>query len=144
MTKTSGFKQARVPATMLRTTALAMALIAQTSLAHGETIDLTCASTGGGSSFLFPSANIRLLVETSGSTVTEISDGGAGHLKSNPLAAAISNQFIKYSGPLPGNSDYSLMGTLDRSAGTLRRTIRDPTGAADGNNYMCRRATQKF
>jgi hypothetical protein len=142
MVPESGFKLASVPATLLRSAALAIALFVSASPAQSETLDLTCVSTGAGDSFLFPNPNIRLLIDTGSSTVTEISVGGAG--QSNPLAATISDQFIKYSGPLPGNSDYSLIGTLDRVAGTLGRTIRIPTGGAASLNYACRRATQKF
>lgn len=138
----SRFFRASFSATLLRSAALAISLLVLVSPAHSATLDLACVSTGAGDSFLFPNPNIRLLIDTDGSTVTEISIEGPG--QSNPLAATISDQFIKYSGPLPGNSDYSLVGTLDRIAGTLGRTIKIPTGGAASQNYACRRATQKF
>lgn len=142
MTTKSGFFHASFSTAALRSAVLAMALIMQASPARSETLDLACVSTGAGDSFLFPNPNIRLLIDTGRSTVIEISIEGAG--QSNPLAATISDQFIRYSGPLPGNSDYSLVGTLDRVAGTLGRTIKIPTGGGAGQNYACRRATQKF
>jgi hypothetical protein len=138
MAPLSRFFQASFSAALLRSAALAIALLVPASPARSETLDLACASTGAGDSFYFPNPNIRLLIDTGRSTVTEISIEGAG--QSNPLAATISDQLIKYSGPLPGNSDYSLVGTLDRIAGTLSRTIK---GVAS-HNYACRRATQKF
>ena len=143
MVQASGFFRENFSATLLRSAALALLVLA--SPARSETIDLTCTSTGAGPSFLFPGANVRLLIDTGGSTVTEIrNEGGSGAFKSDPLAAKVSDQFIEYSGPLPGNSDYWLMGTLDRIVGTLRRTIRYPRGGVESDNYACRRATQKF
>lgn len=117
--------------------ALAIAFLVLASPVRSETIDLTCALTGEGN------VTIRLLIDTDRRAVTEISVGAFGPSTSDPLTATISDQFIKYSGPLPGNNAYSCEGTLDRIAGTLNRTIR-------GGNYFsqqsfaCRRATQKF
>lgn len=140
MAPKSRFFHASFSATLLRSGALAIALLVLASPARSETIDLACASTSE------DGVAIRLLIDTDHSTVTEIRVGANGPFKSNPYTAKISDQFINYSGPLAGNSDYSFEGTLDRIAGTLNGTILPGPGKSYSSrqSFACRRATQKF
>ena len=133
MAPESRFFRASFPTALLPSAALAIALIVQASPARSEMIDLTCASTGEGGGAM------RLLVDTDRSTGTEIRVVGLGPFKSDPYAATISAQFIKYEGRFPGNQNYDYTATLDRIAGTL---ISGRFGHPQ--TYACRRATQKF
>lgn len=106
--------------TFFRAVLLSLASAALATPAHSEIIDVTCASAGD-------SGEVEMRV------------GGRGPFKTEPYAATISAQYIRYEGRFPGNQNYEYTATLDRVAGTL---VSGRFGYPQ--TYACRRGTQKF
>lgn len=128
----SSFQANSLPALLL---GAAIALLVQASPARSEMLDVSCAGNSG---------TVRLVIDTSRSTVTQISTGANGPSSSAPYPAKTTDQFIKFSGPLSGNSNYSVEGILDRVAGTFSNTTIWPSGNRVLETFACRRATQQF
>jgi hypothetical protein len=137
MVQISRFFQASFPATLLRSTALAIALIVLASPARSEMIDLTCAGTESSSN-----SNVRIQIDTEQRTVVETWGTGTAQYRTT----MISDQFIKFSDQnMHDSDDVFSEGTLDRIAGTLSINSTNSKGFIfSSNRWTCRRATQKF
>lgn len=148
MAPKSRFFHASFSATLLRSGALAIALLVQASPARSETLDLACANTheSGGT--------IRLQIDTERRNFTAVADFAnwpvvitrpSGDSRYN--ITTISDQFIKFTDKRAGSYEERTgnyrEGTLDRIAGTLHLEDFRP-GLTIPSDWACRRATQKF
>lgn len=131
MTPHFGFFQASFPAALLRSVALAIALLMQASPARSESIDLACTADGGHSA--------RILIDTDNRSVAWVGESGP----SQQVVTMMSEQFIKF-GDKRGYDQISSEMTIDRVAGTmfLEQTYQGRQHAT--LRFVCRRATRKF
>jgi len=148
MVKKSIFFQASFPTLLLRSAALAIALLVLASPARSETLDLACANTheSGGT--------IRLQIDTGRRNFTAVADSAnwpvvitrpSGDSRYN--ITTISDQFIKFTDKTAGSYEERTgnygEGTLDRIAGSLHFEDFRP-GLTIPSDWVCRRATKKF
>jgi hypothetical protein len=119
----------RVISVLLRSAALVIAVIAQSSPVRSEVLDLFCVETKEGNR-----TGMRLLIDTTRRSVEQSYTDG----RSYQHVATISDQFIRFSerGGLG-----SIETTIDRIAGTAHiKSI----GSGAETSFECRRATKKF
>ena len=147
MVQISRFFQARFPATLLRSTGLAIALIVLASPARSETLDLACATTDR-------DYNIRIQIDTDRRNITAVADFAnwpvvitRANGDSRYIITTISDQFIKFTDKTAGSYEERAgnygEGTLDRIAGTLHFE-NFSSGSTSRSDWACRRATKKF
>ncbi len=145
MAPVSRYIQTSFSTAVLRSAALAIALIVPASPAHSETLDLSGANTresGGG---------IPLHVYTDRRNITAVADFANWPVViTSPSGGdtryhitTISDQFIKFTEKRTGSTDNLIgEGTLDRIAGTLH--LKDFFDLTVPSDWACRRATKKF
>ena len=143
MVQISRFFQARFPATLLRSTVLAIALIVLASPARSETLDLACATTDH-------DYNIRIQIDTDRRNITAVADFAnwpvvitKANGDSRYIITTISDQFIKFTDKTDDITGHFGEGTLDRIAGTLHFE-NFSSGSTGRSDWACRRATKKF
>jgi hypothetical protein len=142
MASKSGFKQTSVPATLLWSAVLAIALIVSASPASSKTLDLACTYKGEGS------GHIRLRIDTDRSSLTAVANFANWPVvitwprgDSRYKITTLSDQLIKFTDKWKG--DYT-EGTLNRIAGTLDLYDFRNGLMMSPSHWACRRATQKF
>ena len=139
MAPESRFFRASFPAAVLRSSALAIALLVQASPARAEPVTLSCRFDEG-------QETLTLRVNYATGLVERLAPSGEAYSDRIAPNASISNNAIVWSVKLIDATDNGWKGTIDRLSGTgWEEVYRESFGPRPMHrSFTCRQATQKF